>query len=570
MGFPNSVVKASPADTDNPSAGAAQIRNLKLFLEDLLGIQDAVSYSAAPFAIGTAGQVTVSQQRMLLQNGSATTPSLSFSGATGTGLSYDSSLDAIAVLKSGTKLGYVGAAAYYDVTYYGASTAATAAVNTTAFNAAIVAAAAAKVALAIPVGDWNLNALAEITSAIEIFGSGRGTKLIFNTTSDAIVLHPATETQAYTFHIHDLAFDNVTNVPASFILNRGAINLRLDRLYCYDCAAIFCIDNQNGYGLKVSDCLFGTITGSGIRLQDDGAVTKYSYAVALADNDFTQISGDAISIDGTTTLNIFGGVIQGCANGVHTNYRAASQTGLSQSWGINLQGVHFESNTKNILCETAAAYTSRITMTACHQVGLAPTAPAIALGPYGRIVIVGSQQGGGNECTISGSSDARVTLVGHVESNFVQDGTFQWYDLGKYYDAASTPEWLSSGVQPNIGSLGTLTSHWSRSGHRATLEIALKAGADTTFGTGTYFFRDALLTAALPATDPTEAVGSVMMYDASGAYRVGVAYFDVDIYNSYSVAVAFDATDANGFLTSLSPWTWASGDWIRISITYRC
>jgi hypothetical protein len=108
MGFPQTIDKASPADTDNPSAGAAQIRNLKLFLEDLLGIQDAVSYSAAPFAIGTAGQVTVSQQRMLLQNGSATTPSFAFAGATSTGLAYDGATTAIAVLRNGVKVGHLG------------------------------------------------------------------------------------------------------------------------------------------------------------------------------------------------------------------------------------------------------------------------------------------------------------------------------------------------------------------------------------------------------------------------------------------------------------------------------
>jgi len=32
MGFPTSLDKSSPADTDNPSAGAAQIRNLKILL----------------------------------------------------------------------------------------------------------------------------------------------------------------------------------------------------------------------------------------------------------------------------------------------------------------------------------------------------------------------------------------------------------------------------------------------------------------------------------------------------------------------------------------------------------
>jgi hypothetical protein len=307
--------------------------------------------------------------------------------------------------------------------------------------------------------------------------------------------------------------------------------------------------------------VFTNITGSGIRFQDDGAVTKYSYAVALADNDFTQISGDAISIDGTTALNIFGGVIQGCANGVHTNYRAASQTGLSQSWGINLQGVHFESNTKNILCETAASYTSRITMLACHQVGSAPTAPAIALGAYGRIVIIGGQQGGGNECTIYGSNDARVTIVGHVQHNFVQSGTFQWNDLGQYYDAASTPEWLGSEGAPVLNN-GTLTSHWSRTGQRATLDLALTMGAGTTYGAGVYSFRDALMT-LVPATHVAEAVGVAYLIDATGAYQVGSVYFSAD---NHTLGIL----TAVGNVSATVPWTWAGGDQLGFSITYRC
>jgi hypothetical protein len=104
MGFPNSVSKADPADTDNPSAGAAQIRNLKIFLEDLLGIQDAVSYTAAPFAIGTAGQVTVAQPRMLLQNGNPTTPSFGFAGATSIGVQYDSVNTALGIVVGSTQM----------------------------------------------------------------------------------------------------------------------------------------------------------------------------------------------------------------------------------------------------------------------------------------------------------------------------------------------------------------------------------------------------------------------------------------------------------------------------------
>src|SRR3990167_4361541 len=59
MALPQAIDKAAPADSDNPSAGASQIRNLKTFLEDVFGLTDATNYTVAPFAITTAGVVTV-------------------------------------------------------------------------------------------------------------------------------------------------------------------------------------------------------------------------------------------------------------------------------------------------------------------------------------------------------------------------------------------------------------------------------------------------------------------------------------------------------------------------------
>jgi hypothetical protein len=108
MSLPNRLEKTSPADSDNPSAGAAQIRNLKGFLEDLFGVLDTQTYTAKAMDVGLAGQITIAQERMLLQNGNATTPGFGFSGATGTGLAYDGSTTAIAVLRNGSKVGHLG------------------------------------------------------------------------------------------------------------------------------------------------------------------------------------------------------------------------------------------------------------------------------------------------------------------------------------------------------------------------------------------------------------------------------------------------------------------------------
>lgn len=61
MPLPIQIDKSTPADADNPSAGAAKIRDLKDFLESVFGLTDATNYTAAAFGITTAGIVTVKQ-----------------------------------------------------------------------------------------------------------------------------------------------------------------------------------------------------------------------------------------------------------------------------------------------------------------------------------------------------------------------------------------------------------------------------------------------------------------------------------------------------------------------------
>lgn len=61
MALPSTIDKATPAATDSPALGDDQIRALKLFIEDVFGIPDATSITAAAFSISAGGVVTVSQ-----------------------------------------------------------------------------------------------------------------------------------------------------------------------------------------------------------------------------------------------------------------------------------------------------------------------------------------------------------------------------------------------------------------------------------------------------------------------------------------------------------------------------
>lgn len=65
MSFPTRIEKTTPEDSANPSAGAGQIRNLKGFVEDILGITDAATYTAAAMSVSTAGKITLVQDILL-------------------------------------------------------------------------------------------------------------------------------------------------------------------------------------------------------------------------------------------------------------------------------------------------------------------------------------------------------------------------------------------------------------------------------------------------------------------------------------------------------------------------
>jgi len=61
MALPQRIERLTPADADNPSAGAAEIRGLKAFIEDYFHIQDTVSYTVSPFDPEVTGRINVKE-----------------------------------------------------------------------------------------------------------------------------------------------------------------------------------------------------------------------------------------------------------------------------------------------------------------------------------------------------------------------------------------------------------------------------------------------------------------------------------------------------------------------------
>lgn len=439
-----------------------------------------------------------------------------------------------------------------SVTGYGAGTGQTAVENTLAFNRAL----AAHSVVFVPgeISDvYDLNALDPWTSPKIFYGAPT---LRFNTISNCIVLQPAISQQSQKSTIQGLGFDNVTNVPASFIKIDHALNTALEKLRFCDTAATYGVDNVNGYGTKIADTVFSDFTGNAVRLRDDGGSTKYSYAFKIDDTDFTRVSGNAIECEGTSVLGITNTIIESCGGkGLVT----ATAGGPSiQSWNITLNSVYFEANIgiDIDLGTDGAAYWSQATLIGCAFV----SSPTIALGAKSKIAIIGCHNSGGNVCTVTGSANAEAFLANSY--NFVQSGSFNWTDASAI-GAPTTyvPVWSSSGGANTLGN-GTITGSYTRIGKLVHYRISFTFGSTSSVTAGTQRL-------SLPFT----ADNSVQSEFAGGRITdAGTAvYFPAPIITPNAAFITLGYLDAAAVvqdMTATAPMTWADQDNVSLSGTY--
>lgn len=110
----------------------------------------------------------------------------------------------------------------------------------------------------------------------------------------------------------------------------------------------------------------------------------------------------------------------------------------------------------------------------------------------------------------------------------------------------------------------TTAGAWYQVGSLIVVRFALTAGTGMTAGSGTY--RIGLPVTA--ASGQTAGIGTLLMFDASShASGVAEAYPADPTY----VTLAYPAT-YGGTLTAVgaaAPWAWASGDYIRGTLTYE-
>lgn len=142
--------------------------------------------------------------------------------------------------------------------------------------------------------------------------------------------------------------------------------------------------------------------------------------------------------------------------------------------------------------------------------------------------------------------------------DITDNGTGNWVTFKR---RDYTPTWTGSGSNPAIGN-GTLIGTWSRDGNRVHVDVELKMGSTTTYGTGTW--RWALPVPPRNTAGESWKVGPAHLYDDNATLvNVGVALSNPAL--SY-VTIEYHGGAAG--ITPTTPWTWAQDDLIRFSIDY--
>jgi hypothetical protein len=124
---------------------------------------------------------------------------------------------------------------------------------------------------------------------------------------------------------------------------------------------------------------------------------------------------------------------------------------------------------------------------------------------------------------------------------------------------AYTPVWTAS-TAPALGN-GTLTGAYMQVGDLVFIKIVLSPGSTTTFGTGPWRF-------SLPVTPEIHSLIPGLANDASAVDRSPVAAWVFTALASGDNMRIGTSTGVDS-LGSLIPFTWASGDTLVLSGSYR-
>ena len=186
------------------------------------------------------------------------------------------------------------------------------------------------------------------------------------------------------------------------------------------------------------------MTGNGIRFQDNGAAPNYSYVTRVIDCDFSGVVTAVIANSGQAYFESC--IFEGCSG-------IAVRVGVTfNAIAVTFQNCYWEANT-GVDLSLVSSYSTSVIVNNCNFID----SPSIDLGTNGKIVIIGyNGGGGGNVCSVVGSSDAQATLI---DANaYSQSGSYIWKDLSQISKNANF-KWIgtsafNTGINVNVGDYG--------------------------------------------------------------------------------------------------------------------
>jgi hypothetical protein len=222
-------------------------------------------------------------------------------------------------------------------------------------------------------------------------------------------------------------------------------------------------------------------------MQNTAGSLTYSFAFGIDNCDFTRISGIGLDCQGEAALKVSKCVFESCGgDAIVTSSKASGVSG-----DVLLDSCYFESNSSYDinLAATGGKYCGRAVVISPRFNGY----NTINLGDKSKITLIGAQGQGGAPCTITGSNNAEVVMVGCESTNFVQKGSYSWQEFGStgsYFQTAPVsyvPTWGSDeGTQPSIGN-GAITGFYTRVGKRVSVSVSIRIGTTTALGTTSWY-----------------------------------------------------------------------------------
>jgi hypothetical protein len=165
------------------------------------------------------------------------------------------------------------------------------------------------------------------------------------------------------------------------------------------------------------------------------------------------------------------------------------------------------------------------------------------------------------QCVINNvSATGNLNRIGTNGTLFgVINSVFNGYFSGSEPPQPFTTSWTGSVTNPAIGD-GSLTAFYTLENKICTVQIKMLAGSTTTFGSGTWAF-------SLPfgiSNDVEQAVGSALALDTGVNFYTGISLINA----GQSTVVAYLGGTTGNIISATNPFTWASGDYVYIQISY--